>query len=770
VNEILGHPGLSAPLAATRATRPRAFGLDVCRALAALGVLVTHVAFATGLVAPERWSSPLRQVLPRLDVGVTIFFVLSGLLVSRPFLRRLLEDAPAPAMRGYAIRRLSRIYPVYWVALGVTLITVGRGGWGQTVADLLLVHIYVPRWAIGPITQSWSLATEVAFYAFLPLWFAGMRRLLDRTGVADPRRRARWCLVALLSWVGVAALYRVVVVMMTDTYDIGVVGAVDVRGALLTWLPNHLDAFAAGVALAVLLEAGRARPMKPFERITCYATAAAALWIASAHLGLPPVFTGFDATQSHARHLLFLVVAVGVVAPSALAMAGESASRWRPTVPGATQLATGAAMASYGVYLWHQWVTTEWFTRQGYPAFQAPFLRTFAVVLAGSTALAALTYWLVERPATTLATGRGGGTPVVPPRSLDAQPRLDGLRGLAILAVLGTHVVFLDGGSYDWALRGGFLGVDVFLALSAFLIGAVLLRELDRTGGQGKATIDGGDFARRRARRLYPPLIAFLAIEGVVAVAIGTGLGEQLFQSVLALTFTANLQLGWGHQPPYELVHLWSLSLEAQFYVLMALGLWWARDRIRRPERVVAALLLGSVVVAMWRLWLYRHGVALEALYERPDARLDSMFLGVAAALVWRSRLVSERALRIGGAVAAVALAVALVVATPTSSWLFEGGFTLVALAAAAVVASVAEGTGAVAAVGGLRPLRWFGAISYSLYLWHLPVYLWTVRAMPEAPLGVKVLVAVGASTTLAWLSFRFVEASGLAAWRRREA
>ena len=93
------------------------------------------------------------------------------------------------------------------------------------------------------------------------------------------------------------------------------------------------------------------------------------------------------------------------------------------------------------------------------------------------------------------------------PRSLGPTPRLDGLRGLAILAVLGTHVVFLDSGSATWSLRGGFLGVDVFLGLSAFLISAVLLREIDqrraRTGG---GAFDAAHFARRRFRRLYPAM------------------------------------------------------------------------------------------------------------------------------------------------------------------------------------------------------------------------------------------------------------------------
>ncbi len=261
--------------------------------------------------------------------------------------------------------------------------------------------------------------------------------------------------------------------------------------------------------------------------------------------------------------------------------------------------------------------------------------------------------------------------------------------------------------------------------------------------------------------------MVFLVIEGIVAVLLGTAVGEQLYQSVLALSFTANWQLSWGSQPPFALVHLWSLSLEAQFYALMALGLWSARRRVRRADRLVATLILGAVVVCLWRLWLYRHGVELEALYERTDARADSMLLGVAAALIWRSGLVSDRVLRLVGIAAGALLGFALVMATPESPWLFEGGFTVVAAAAAALVAAAATGRGLVAGVGGWAPLRWVGAISYSLYLWHLPIYLWTVRAIPDSPLGLKVLVAVPASFLAGWLSYRIIETRVLAAWRR---
>jgi peptidoglycan/LPS O-acetylase OafA/YrhL len=778
----------------------RSVGLDVVRALAALGVLVTHVAFATGVVNPERFSSPLRHLLPRLDVGVTVFFVLSGLLVGRPFVRRHLAAAPLPALRPYARRRAGRIYPAYLVVLAVTLITVGRPGWVETLTDVLLVHIYVPRFAIGPITQSWTLATEISFYAFLPLWFLLNGRLADRRG-AGRAERVRWLAAGLAGWVVVAAVWRAGVVALTDTFDLDAVGAIDTRGALLTWLPNHLDAFAIGVGLALWLETGRARRLGAAARLGCYAGAMAALWLASTALDLPPVFTGFDGPQTFGRHLLFLVVAAGVVAPSALAGAapagaaqagavpvgaagavpvgaagaadpdgGEEAGVGRRPAAGlAARLAAGAALASYGLYLWHQWVTTQWFEERSLLDFRAPFVTTLVVVVVASAALAGLTYWFVERPSTTLTTGLGGGRPQWPARRLGPQPRLDGLRGAAILAVLATHVVFLDSGSDRWALRGGFLGVDVFLGLSAFLIAAVLLREIDDTTDAGRPSLDRAGFARRRARRLYPPLVVFLAIEGPIAVVLGTPLGEQVRQSVLAVTFTSNWQLSWGHQPPFALVHLWSLAMEAQFYVLMALGLWWARRLLRRPERLVAWLLLGAVAVCLWRMWLHQRGVDLEALYERTDARADSMFLGVAAAVAWRSRLVPDRVLRALGVAGGAVLLWSFTMATPTSGWLFSGGFTVVAASAAAVVAAAATGTGLVAAVGGWAPLRWLGAISYSLYLWHLPIYLWTVRAVPDAPLAVRAAVAVAASVAVGWLSYRLVEVRVLATWRRDE-
>jgi peptidoglycan/LPS O-acetylase OafA/YrhL len=346
-------------------------------------------------------------------------------------------------------------------------------------------------------------------------------------------------------------------------------------------------------------------------------------------------------------------------------------------------------------------------------------------------------------------------------RDLGRQPALDGVRGIAVLAVLATHFIFLNHGVTAWSLPGGFLGVDVFLVLSGFLIGSVLMGEVERTG-----SIDGPGFAGRRARRLIPPLAVLLAVQAAVALSLGATWGEQLLQAFLALTFTSNWQLSFGHHAPFELVHLWSLSLEGQFYALMALLIWCLRGRLRHPIRIIWGLVAGSLVVAVWRLYLYRHGVSPEALYERTGTRLDSLLLGIAAALVWRTRLVSDSVLRIAGVVGLAVLAAASVIARPLASWLFEGGFTVVAAAAGTVVAAAATEGGPVSWLAGRRSLRWIGGISFSLYLWHLPIYIWTVRALPAAPLWATAAIAVPTSFIAAMLSFRFVESRTLATWR----
>jgi peptidoglycan/LPS O-acetylase OafA/YrhL len=676
--------------------------------------------------------------------------VLSGLLITRPFLAAVVDRGSRPAWRPFLWRRAMRIFPLYWAVLLVTLAADGRPLPRplELISDVLLLHVYRPSTAIGPITQSWSLATEIGFYVFVPICFWAAARWLDRRGVLGAGRRRRWLVGMLVGWCVVALAYRLGVLAVTDTYRVGS-GMVDTRGALLTWTPNHLDEFAVGAALALWRQSGRVPRIGPVVRAACYLGSAIALWVASTALDLPPLFTGFDRGQTLARHALFVVCAGLAVAPSALAPAPAGTARrvdWR-------RVASWGALVSYGVYLWHQLVTTRWMSDRGYPDFQAPFVWSLVVIVVVSTALATATYWFVERPTRSLVTVRWRLGPDAPVRRLGVAPALDGLRGLSIIAVLGTHVVFLDSGDPRWSLRGGFLGVDVFLVLSGFLIGATLLREVDRTGD-----VRLGRFLGRRARRLLPPLVGFFALHLLVVVAIGDALREEIRQALLALTFVGNWQLTFGHQPPFDLVHLWSLSLEGQLYVLCGLLVWAVRRRLAAAPALVAGLaaLVGAVVV--WRIVEVQRGVDLIALYERTDARADALLVGLATALVWRSGLLSSASARRAGAVGATAIAACWLFAHNDDPWLFIGGFTAISVAAGACVLAALDDGSAVSRVGSIPALRWMGRISYSLYLWHLPIYVWTARAFPDAPLPAKLCIAVPTAIVAGWASYRLFE------------
>src|SRR4051812_17571964 len=176
-----------------RATRFPLF--DSLRAIAALCIFGTH-AYAILLFSD---SSPLRQYAARLDVGVPIFFAISGFLLYRPFVKARLDGDAVPPTGAYAWRRLLRIGPAYWVALTVIALATSLP-LVFTLADGPLLYgfgqVYKPGLAIGGLTQAWSLCVEAAFYLFLPLYALAMRSLPIRT--REGRFRAELAGVAVL--------------------------------------------------------------------------------------------------------------------------------------------------------------------------------------------------------------------------------------------------------------------------------------------------------------------------------------------------------------------------------------------------------------------------------------------------------------------------------------------------------------------------------------------------------------------------------------------
>jgi peptidoglycan/LPS O-acetylase OafA/YrhL len=380
----------------TRAARFPLF--DSLRAIAALAVLGTHAAVFAGLETSAS-SSTLRPYTARLEVGVAVFFVISGFLLYRPFVAARARGEARPAAGPYAWRRFLRIVPAYWVAL--TLITLWVGtpgvfslsgvprfyGFGQAYSESTLG---------GGITQAWSLTVEVAFYAFLPLWAAFVAWLSG----SNSRGRLRAELVGVAVLFSAAIAWKLVVLSGTDPHK------VEISPQLIA-LPAYLDQFALGMGLAVLSvwlgqRDGLPRLLKPIERFPslCWLVAGAAFWAASTQIGLRGrFFEPFSRANYMERHLLYALFAVALVTPAVVGDQTRGVVRRLL----ATRPLLWLGLVSYGIFLWNLTIVDH-LGRWGLG--DVPVLRSYpGWVVAGTAATAAVaaaSYYLVERPALSL--------------------------------------------------------------------------------------------------------------------------------------------------------------------------------------------------------------------------------------------------------------------------------------------------------------------------------------------------------------------------------
>jgi peptidoglycan/LPS O-acetylase OafA/YrhL len=303
---------------------------------------------------------------------------------------------------------------------------------------------------------------------------------------------------------------------------------------------------------------------------------------------------------------------------------------------------------------------------------------------------------------------------------LGYRPALDGLRALAVLAVLGVH------SGLSWA-GGGWAGVDVFFVLSGFLITALLLEEWQRTGA-----VSLRRFYLRRALRLLPALVVLLAVCWLFARACLPPRQEALTRQGVfsALGYYANWRV-FRHPDVHDLLtHTWSLSVEEQFYFLWPLALAvLLRLRLGRPALLgIVAAGVGGCAVLRAVLWHGSH--AFPELYMRLATRADTLLLGCLTALLASGGLLPRAGwgralLHLAAGAALLYLGWVLVCGRHTSDGWYYGGYTLLAAACAVLVAALVSGPPrALAWLLEARPLVWLGRLSYSLYLWHYPLCL----------------------------------------------
>ena len=308
---------------------------------------------------------------------------------------------------------------------------------------------------------------------------------------------------------------------------------------------------------------------------------------------------------------------------------------------------------------------------------------------------------------------------------LGYQPALDGLRALAVLGVLLYH------GGVDW-MQGGFLGVDLFFTLSGFLITSLLLVEF-----RANSSIDLKRFWTRRARRLLPAL--FVLIVGVCIFAVRfadpTTLHRLRGDGLASLFYYGNwhfIYQGTSYfqqfQAPSPLLHVWSLAIEEQWYVIWPLVLIpllrWSKGKATKLLPVVIGLALAS---AGWMAYLV--GTDPNRVYLGTDTRAQSLLMGAAVAIIvtdfgtFRSVL-TRRLLDLAAVISLLGLFWLWYAVQQTQLGIYKGGFLLHSFLVCIVITSIVQPGRAVAkTLLSPRLLRGIGKISYGLYLYHFPIF-----------------------------------------------
>jgi len=338
-------------------------------------------------------------------------------------------------------------------------------------------------------------------------------------------------------------------------------------------------------------------------------------------------------------------------------------------------------------------------------------------------------------------------------------PSFDGLRGVAVAAVVVYHL-------WPHALPGGFIGVDVFFVLSGFLLTSLLVREVDATGG-----IRLGRFFVRRTRRLLPAMLMMTTAVAVYALTWADAVEfERLRRHGLATLLYA---VNWvflsdgttytdvvaGESP---LRHVWSLSIEEQFYLVLALAV--AIVAAKSPStassrrRVIGGAIVFGLISAALMILSSVAGSSVSRLYFGSDTRAQALLVGAALGATLRgSPVAASRRVSCATVVSGGVLVVVAVIASETATWMYRGGFTITALAAGMLIVG-GPATPWIVRRLEWRPLRLLGNISYGVYLWHWPLLI----IFNESRLGIDGfahrLIILAMTLTISTLSYRLVE------------
>lgn len=310
-------------------------------------------------------------------------------------------------------------------------------------------------------------------------------------------------------------------------------------------------------------------------------------------------------------------------------------------------------------------------------------------------------------------------------------PALDGLRALAVIAVVIYHM-------NATALQSGLLGVTIFFVLSGYLITGLLIREWSTT-----KKINLPQFWLRRVRRLFPAIVFVLlgtiVLTGVFAPDMLTKLRNDIVAALLFFTnwwyIFQDVSYFEAMGAPSPVTHFWSLAIEEQFYLIWPPLLLLLFSKRVKKRHIQLGLLVAAIASAAAMAILYSPQADPSRVYYGTDTRAFSLLIGAFLAFEFPPARVNghgrqgftarDRKIALGvGSAALAGILVMMVAVNGYSPFLYYGGIALLSLLAGALIITLADGRSPLARFFALRPLVWIGKLSYSIYLWHYPLLL----------------------------------------------